>query len=111
VVFEESNTFVDAFRQQFLSQTEKYQHFMSFPYQVGIRNAPQRCIAKVENTVKELSIRYIVSYLSTNSVREIYFGLYLQCGEVNKSASRRPKPSAITNACPITATGPTYCGS
>jgi hypothetical protein len=81
----------DAIRRRYVSQGETYQHFMSFSYQAGSWDNPQRCIAKVESTGKGLNVRYIVSNLPDKTARQIYFEVYVQRGEASENRIKEVK--------------------
>ncbi|MCP4180687.1 MAG: IS1380 family transposase [bacterium] len=62
----------------FLSDKEKYQHFMvPFEYMAATWDKPQNCYAKVESTGKGMNIRYVISNFENQTGREIYKGFYV----------------------------------
>ena len=91
VLKQRTENVADAVRRRYVSQAEKYQHFMDFSYQAGSWDSPQRCIAKVESTGKGLNRRYIVSNLPDKTPREIYFDVYVQRGEASENRIKEVK--------------------
>lgn len=81
----------DAVERRYVSQGEKYQHFISFHYQAGSWHAPQPCYAKIESTGKGLNVRHIVSNLPGMTAREIYFDIYVQRGEASENRIKEVK--------------------
>lgn len=81
----------DAVERRYVSQGEKYQHFISFAYQAGSWGAPQQCYSKIESTGKGLNVRHIVSNLPGKSAREIYFDIYVQRGEASENRIKEVK--------------------
>lgn len=86
-----SQRVADAVRRRYVSQGEKYQHFIAFSYEAGSWHAPQQCYAKIESTGKGLNIRYIVSNLPDKSGRQIYFDVYVQRGEASENRIKEVK--------------------
>lgn len=81
----------DAVERQYVSQGEKYQHFISFDYQAGSWHRPQPCYAKIESTGKGLNVRYITSNLPGKTARQIYFEVYVQRGEASENRIKEVK--------------------
>lgn len=81
----------DAVERRYVTQGEKYQHFIGFAYQAGSWHAPQQCYAKIESTGKGLNVRHIVSNLPGKTAREIYFDVYVQRGEASENRIKEVK--------------------
>jgi hypothetical protein len=91
VLKRQTGPIAEAIRNQYVSRGEKHQHFMSFSYQAGSWDSPQRCIAKVESTGKGLNVRYIVSNLPGKTARQIYFNVYVKRGETSENRIKEVK--------------------
>jgi len=81
----------DAVEHRYVSQAEKYQHFIGFQYQAGSWHAPQQCYSKIESTGKGLNVRHIVSNLPGMTARQIYFEVYVQRGEASENRIKEVK--------------------
>jgi len=69
----------------------KHQHFISHTYQASSWHKAQNCYTKVESTGKGLNVRHIVSNLSGQDARQIYFGCYVQRGEASENRIKELK--------------------
>lgn len=73
------------------SACKKHQHFISFQYQAKSWHKPQRCYSKIESTGLGMNVRHIVSNLSEEDAREIYFGFYVKRGEASENRIKEVK--------------------
>lgn len=74
-----------AMQRRYVSQGEKYQHFIGFRYQAGSWHRSKQWYSKIESTGKGLNVRHIVSNLPGKTIREIYFDIYVQRGEASEN--------------------------
>lgn len=75
----------------YVSKGTRHQHFFAHSYQAKSWHKPQQCYTKVESTGKGLNTRHIVSNLSENDARAIYFGIYVQRGEASENRIKEVK--------------------
>ena len=70
---------------------KKHQHFISFQYQAKSWHKSQRCYSKIESTGLGMNVRHIISNLSEEDAREIYFGFYVKRGEASENRIKEVK--------------------
>lgn len=70
---------------------EKHQHFISFQYQAQSWHKSQRCYSKIESTGLGMNVRHIISNLSEENARDIYFGFYVKRGEASENRIKEVK--------------------
>jgi len=49
---------------------------------------PQKCYSKIESTGLGMNVRHIISNLSEEDAREIYFSFYVKRGEASENRIR-----------------------
>jgi len=82
---------VKAVNHLYVSNQTKHQHFISHTYQANSWYKAQNCYTKVESTGKGLNVRHIVSNLTEEDARQIYFGCYVQRGEASENRIKELK--------------------
>lgn len=75
----------------YLSQRKKYQHFISFSYKAKSWHKEQTCYSKIESTGKGMNVRHIISNLTAEDARDIYFGFYVKRGEASENRIKEIK--------------------
>jgi len=81
------------------SAGKKHQHLISFDCQAKSWHKPQKCYSKIESTGLGMNVRHIISNLSEEDAREIYFSFYVKRGEASENRIKEQDRRAMNNVC------------